>query len=63
MFASVINEGLNGVVALQLSAKVLALLRLSINFFELQLTKKLENNLELNTRSNRSLGECVRYVC
>ena len=39
------NEGLNGVVRLlRLSAKILALLRLSVNFFQLRLTKKLKIN-------------------
>ena len=33
------EEGLNGV-----SAKILALLRLSVNFFQLRLTKKLQIN-------------------
>ena len=37
------NEGLNGVVRLlRLSVKILALLRLSVNFFQLRLTKKLK---------------------
>ena len=38
------HEGLNGVVRLRLLAKVLALLPLSVNFFQLQLTKKLKIN-------------------
>ena len=38
------KEGLNGVVALRLTAKILALLRLSVNFFQLRLTKKLKIN-------------------
>ena len=38
------NEGLNGVVLLRLSAKILALLRLPVNFFQLRLTKKLKIN-------------------
>ena len=37
-------EGLNGVVALRFSAKILALLRLSVNLFRLRLTKKLKIN-------------------
>ena len=41
---------------LRLSAKILTFLRLSVNSFKLRLTKKLKNNLELNTSSNRSLG-------
>ena len=38
------HEGLNGVVRLRLLAKVLALLPLSVNFFQLRLTKKLKIN-------------------
>ena len=38
------HEGLNGVVAFRLSAKVLTLLPLSVNFFQLRLTKKLKIN-------------------
>ena len=41
---------------LRLSAKILTFLGVSVNSFKLRLTKKLKNNLELNTSSNRSLG-------
>ena len=38
-------EGLNGVVAfIRLSAKILGLLRLSVNIFQLRLMKKLKLN-------------------
>ena len=41
---SSLKEGLNGVVAFTVIAKIWALLRLSVNFFQLRLTKKLKIN-------------------
>ena len=43
---SLFSEGLNGVVAFTafLSAKISALSRLSVNFFQLRLTKRLKIN-------------------
>ena len=43
--ARLLYEGLNGVWHLRLSAKILALLRLSVKFFQLRLTIKLKINL------------------
>ena len=45
-------EGLNGVVTFRLSAKILALLRLSVNFFQLRLTKKLKINFSCFKKLN-----------
>ena len=41
---SSLKEGLNGVVPFTVIAKIWALLRLSVNFFQLRLTKKLKIN-------------------
>ena len=45
-------RGLMGWCLLRLSAKILALLRLSVNFFQLRLTKKLKINFFCFKKSN-----------